>query len=161
MAFAVAGLLLSAGTAARPLSARAPIFGARTHAWRFEPATANDNRIAAGTVTNRVLTLALELRPSLWRPNGDSGVAIAVPAFAEAGKAASIPGPLLRVVAGTELRVSLRNLLDVRAVVRGLRDHDGTVDSLVLAPGESHDVRFTARAIGTHFSRPAAASGCS
>jgi FtsP/CotA-like multicopper oxidase with cupredoxin domain len=150
MAFAVAGLLFSAGTGARPLSSRAPISIASAHARRSERATANDNRMAAGTLANSVLTVALELRPSVWMPNGDSGFALPIAAFAEAGKAATIPGPMLRVVAGTELRVSLRNLLDVRAVVHGLRDHDGTADSLILAPGESRDVRFTARAVGTH-----------
>ena len=84
-------------------------------------------------------------------PNGDSGVAIPIAAFAEAGKAASIPGPLLRVASGTEVRASLHNRLEMRAVVRGLRDHDGVADSLVLAPGETRNVDFTARATGTHF----------
>jgi len=143
LTLAFTGILLIAGIAARPLITRAASPAGR--------AVANDNRAPAGTLANGVLSVALELRPSIWMPNGDSGIAIPIAAFAEAGKPVSIPGPLLRVVAGTELRISVRNLLDVRAVVRGLRDHDGTVDSLVLAPGEARDVRFTARAIGTHF----------
>ena len=148
---ALTGLLLSVALAARPLTSGAPSPMASARALRSERAIANDNRVPAGTLSNGVLTVALELRPSVWMPNGDSGIAIPIAAFAEVGKPASIPGPLLRVVVGTELRLSLRNLLDVRAAVRGLRDHDGTVDSLVLAPGETQDVRFTARAIGTHF----------
>jgi len=135
LALAVAGLLLGSGH-------RAPA---------ADRALANDNRTPAGTLSKGVLTVALELRPSIWMPNGDSGVAIPIAAFAEAGKPASIPGPLLRVASGTEIRASLHNRLDVRAVVRGLRDHDGTTDSLVLAPGETRDVDFTARAVGTHF----------
>ncbi len=135
LALAVTGVLLGAGN-------RAPV---------AERAFANDNRTPAGTLANGVLTVALELRPSVWMPNGDSGVAIPIAAFAEVGMAPSIPGPLLRVASGTEIRASLRNRLDVRAVVRGLRDHDGSADSLVLAPGETRDVDFTARAIGTHF----------
>ena len=135
LAVAVVGLLLGSGT-------KAP--GA-------ERARANDNRTPAGTLANGMLTVALELRPSVWMPNGDSGVAFPVPAFAEVGKPASIPGPLLRVASGTEIRASLHNRLEVRAVIRGLRDHDGTTDSLVLAPGETRNIEFTARAIGTHF----------
>ncbi len=114
-------------------------------------ATANDNRTAAGTLAGNVLTVALELRNATWLPNGDSGIALAVEAFAEAGHDASIPGPLLRVPSGTEMHVSVHNLLNVRAVVRGLRDHDGTADSLVLAPGETRNVQFTARTVGTHY----------
>jgi FtsP/CotA-like multicopper oxidase with cupredoxin domain len=143
IALALTCLLPIAGISARPPISRAASPAAR--------AIVNDNRMPAGTLANGVLSIALELRPSIWMPNGDSGVAIPIAAFAEAGKPPSIPGPLLRVVAGTELRVSVRNTLAVRAVVRGLRDHDGTADSLVLAAGEARDVRFTARAIGTHF----------
>ncbi|MBK5188349.1 MAG: multicopper oxidase domain-containing protein [Gemmatimonadaceae bacterium] len=141
LALAVASLVLSSACGARPLAGTRP----------SPNATANDNRIPAGTLADGALTVALELRPSVWRPNGDSGIALPIAAFAEAGKPASIPGPLLRVVAGTEMRISIRNLLGVRAVVRGLRDHDGTADSLVLTPGETRDVRFTASTVGTHF----------
>jgi FtsP/CotA-like multicopper oxidase with cupredoxin domain len=133
------------------LAVAAVLLGFGQRAPAAERALANDNRMPAGTLANGVLTVALELRPSIWMPNGDSGVALPIAAFAEAGKAASIPGPLLRVPSGTEIRASLHNLLDVRAVVRGLRDHEGTTDSLVLAPGETRDIEFTARAVGTHF----------
>ena len=133
------------------LAATSLLLGSGIRAPVAERAFANDNRISAGTLANGVLTVALELRPSVWMPNGDSGIAIPIAAFAEVGKAPSIPGPLLRVASGTEIRASLRNRLAVRAVVRGLRDHDGRADSLVLAPGEMRDVDFTARATGTHF----------
>jgi len=116
-----------------------------------ERAIPNDNRTPAGTLANGVLTVSLELRSSLWLPNGDSGFALPIAAFAESGKPASIPGPLLRVVSGTQVRVSVRNRLDVRAVLHGLRDHDGVADSVALAPGEAREVEFTARAVGTHF----------
>jgi manganese oxidase len=149
-AFAAATALVFAGTGARPIP-RSKSTGAAARDGDAERAMPNDNRTPAGTLTNGVLTVALELRPSVWMPNGDPGVAIPIAAFAEVGKASSIPGPLLRVPSGTQVRASLRNRLDVRAVVRGLRDHDGTADSLVLAPGETRDVEFTARAIGTHF----------
>jgi len=116
-----------------------------------ERATPNDNRTPAGTLANGVLTVSLELRSSLWMPNGDSGFALPIAAFAESGKPASIPGPLLSVPSGTEIRIFVRNRLDVRAVLHGLRDHDGIADSVALAPGEAREIAFTARAVGTHF----------
>ncbi|HMA01705.1 MAG TPA: multicopper oxidase domain-containing protein, partial [Gemmatimonadaceae bacterium] len=116
-----------------------------------EPATPNDNRTPAGALANGVLTVSLELRSSLWMPNGDSGFALPIAAFAESGKPASIPGPLIRVPSGTEIRISVRNQLDVRAVLHGLRDHDGIADSVALAPGEAREIDFIARAVGTHF----------
>ena len=138
VAFAVLSLVLFSASGARPSIA-------------IVPANPNDNTTAAGTLANDTLTVALELRNATWFPNGDSGITLPVEAFAESGHDASIPGPLLRVPSGTEMHVSVHNLLDVRAVVRGLRDHDGIADSLVLAPGETRDVRFTARTVGTHF----------
>ena len=138
---AITGVLLTAGIGAHP--ARSSASG--------DAARANDNRTAAGALTGNVFTIALELRSATWLPNGDSGIALRVQAFGEAGREASIPGPLLRVPSGTEMHVSIHNLLDVRAVVRGLRDHDGTDDSLVLAAGETRVVQFTARTVGTHF----------
>jgi FtsP/CotA-like multicopper oxidase with cupredoxin domain len=115
-----------------------------------DDATANDNSTAAGTMANGALTVGLELRPTIWRPDGPNGVAIPIAAFGEAGKRSSIPGPMIRVNAGIVVRATVRNLLDVRAVVHGLRDHDGTSDSLVLAPGEIRTVAFTASTAGTH-----------
>lgn len=148
---AFTGLLLSAGIGARSAPAGVAMRVAAMPEREAERAIANDNRTPAGTLTSGVLNVALELRNSIWMPNGDSGIAIPVAAFAEAGKPVSIPGPLLRVVAGTEVHLSLHNMLEVRELVRGLRDHDGTSDSLVLAPGETKNVHFTARATGTHF----------
>lgn len=147
VAIATVALVLPATTTPRPLrSVRiAPGPSIATDA------LANDNTVAAGTLNGGVLTVALELKPSVWHPDGPAGVTIPIAAFAETGKAASIPGPMLRVVAGTEIRASVHNLLDARAVVHGLRDHDGIADSLVLAPGETRDVRFTASSVGTHF----------
>ena len=138
LVFAVSSLVLLSASGARPSIA-------------VVPAIPNDNRTAAGTLANDTLTVALELRAATWRPNGDSGIALPVEAFAEAGHEASIPGPLLRVPSGTAMHVTVHNLLDVRATVHGLRDHDGTSDSLVLAADETRDVRFTARTVGTHF----------
>jgi len=72
---------------------------------------ANDNRTAAGTLENGVLTLRLVVAMARWYPEADDGAWAEMPVFAEEGKAPSIPGPLIRVPVGTRVRVSVRNAL--------------------------------------------------
>ena len=48
-----------------------------------ERAVANDNRRAAGTLRDGVLTVHLEVRDVDWRPDGDEAPGIVVRAFAE------------------------------------------------------------------------------
>ena len=68
----------------------------------------NDNRVAAGTLRAGVLTLRLEARVGMWHPDGDDAPGAALPAFAEEGRAPRIPGPLIRVRAGTEVVATVR-----------------------------------------------------
>ena len=122
-------------------------------------ATTNDHREIAGALKDGDYTLALELRRTTWRPNAPSELDVDVAAFAEAGRSASVPGPLIRVPAGTRLRITVRNDLAQRATVHGLHDHLGPRDSVVLAPGESRELRFVATRVGTfaYFARTTAA----
>src|SRR5215831_9117716 len=71
--------------------------------------TINDNRVPSGTLVGRTLTIHLEARSGEWHPDGDSDPGIVVKAFAIEGGQAQIPGPLIRVVAGTEIRAVIRN----------------------------------------------------
>ena len=48
--------------------------------------SANDNRVASGTLQDGVLTLRLEMRKGIWHPESENGEAIPVYAFGEAGK---------------------------------------------------------------------------
>jgi manganese oxidase len=112
-------------------------------------AVTNDHREIAGALRHSEYTLALELRRATWRPNAPSALDVEVQVLAEAGKPASVPGPLIRVPAGTRLRITVRNTLADRATVHGLHDHGGARDSIVLAAGESRDVRFVAQRAGT------------
>ena len=57
----------------------------------------NDNRVPAGTLKGGVLTVRLVARPAAWHPEGAQGCGLRVHAFAEEGKSAQIPGPLIRV----------------------------------------------------------------
>ena len=111
------------------------------------------NRLAAGTLTDGVLTLDLEVARGVWHPDADDGPAIEILAFREAGGALQIPSPLLRVPEGTIIRVSLRNTLaDSTIVVHGLMSRPGNAaDSVVVPAGQQRTVEFLAGAPGTYF----------
>jgi hypothetical protein len=93
---------------------------------------ANSNRLPAGKLENGILTLHLDLLLGDWYPEAETGPSMKVYAFAEEGKELQIPGPLIRVPEGTEIRVTLRNLLAVVAVVHGLHQHPGDAKAVVL-----------------------------
>jgi FtsP/CotA-like multicopper oxidase with cupredoxin domain len=67
-----------------------------------------------------MLHVGLEMRMARWHPDGEDGTGLLIPVFAEAGKAPQVPAPLLRMPAGTDVVVTLRNSLDVSASVHGL-----------------------------------------
>lgn len=115
----------------------------------------NDNRAAAGTLRNGVLTIQLEAREGEWHPDGESAPGIVVRAFAEKGKPLSIPGPLIRVPEGTEINASVTNTLPHSLVVHGLamRGIASSAATIVVAPGATRDVHFTAGAAGTYYYR--------
>src|SRR3979409_288874 len=81
----------------------------------------NDHHRAAGRLRDGLLTLHLEARLGMWHPDGDSSPGAEVPAFAEAGKPTEIPGPLIRVPAGTEVALTVRNAVpNAVLIVHGL-----------------------------------------
>src|SRR5687768_15703616 len=82
-----------------------------SHRGAVERVAVNDNRVAAGTLQNGVLTVRLDARTGEWRPDGETDPAIVIRAFAEEGKALQIPAPLIRVPRGTEIRAFVRNSL--------------------------------------------------
>jgi FtsP/CotA-like multicopper oxidase with cupredoxin domain len=111
----------------------------------------NDNRHSAGTLKNGVLTVALEARTGVWRPEGDGGRALDVAAFAEVGKALSTPGPVIRVPLGTEIRATIRNRLDRPLTVAGFGRTGTRSDSVVVAVNATTPVRFRATMPGTYY----------
>jgi len=119
---------------------------------RAANAVSNDNRVAAGHLVNGVLRLQLEAREASWYPEETSGPAIPVFAFAEAGRPAQAPGPMIRVRAGTALHVTVRNALPRPMRLRGLQDHaSAALDSIVMAPGETQEFRFRVDIPGTYY----------
>lgn len=112
----------------------------------------NDNRQAAGTLAHGVLTVALEARLGDWRPLGGDRPGVPIFAFGEAGKLLEDPGPMLRVRAGTEIRARVANRTDAVLVVHGLaRRRVSVMDTLVVPPGLTREVRFVADAEGTYY----------
>ncbi len=105
----------------------------------------NDNRIPAGTRAGNVVRLDLEARLAGWRPDLDVDSAVTVQVFAEAGGKPSIPGPLLRALQGSEIHVTIRNVIpDSTLVVYGFGS-----DTLRIPPGSRFETRYTADRPGT------------
>src|SRR6266446_1048085 len=78
-------------------------------------------------------------------------ISLPVEAFGEGGGPLQNPGPLIRVVAGTVIDASVRNAIPAETlVVHGLGTRPGN-DSLIVLPGETRSVHFTAGAPGTYF----------
>lgn len=115
-------------------------------------AQANDNRSPAGRMLGDTLVLRLVVSRVAWYIHTEHDPALTVLAFGEEGHAPSIPGPLLRVRAGTPMHVTVRNPLADSLIVHGFGPRgDAVDDSLVLAPGDTQEVRFTSGAAGTYF----------
>lgn len=111
---------------------------------------ANDNRSPAGTLADRVLTLDLDVVKSRWKAEGPDDPEVPILAFAERGSAPLVPGPLLRVRQGTEIRLRVRNLSDSALVLGGLRAAGAEVpDTIPLAVGAERELRFRLKAAGT------------
>jgi FtsP/CotA-like multicopper oxidase with cupredoxin domain len=112
----------------------------------------NENRAAAGQLSNGVLTLSLESRAVDWFPEDTPGPAVPVYAFAEPGKLAMVPAPMIRVPIGTGVRVSIRNTLAHPLTVRGLHQRATAArDSIVIAPGATEVAEFQADVPGTFY----------
>ena len=117
-----------------------------------ERITINDNRRAAGTLAGGTLTIRLEARIGEWRPDGDASPGIMVKAFAVDSGPLQVPGPLIRVQEGTEIRAVVRNRLDDQLAVHGLYARPGQPsDAPVIAPGETREFTFLAGSPGTYF----------
>jgi hypothetical protein len=112
---------------------------------------ANDNRQPAGTRNGSVLTLQLEARTGLWYPEGPTGRGLEVAAFGEPGKPLQNPGPMIRVPAGTEIRIGLRNSLERPLTVFGLGKSRGKTDSLMVNAGGSSTATFLASTPGIYY----------
>jgi FtsP/CotA-like multicopper oxidase with cupredoxin domain len=77
---------------------------------------ANRNLSSAGQMQEGVLRVRLEIREGDWYPEEQTAPSVVVQAFGEEGRALQIPGPMIRVPAGSEVRATVRNTLDKSSV---------------------------------------------
>ncbi len=118
------------------------------------PVVPNDNRQPSGALRNDTLVFSLEARLAAWTPDAAVDTAITVQAFAADDRIPRIPGPLLRVRAGTVVEVRVANhLADSTLVVRGLRPGTAGEDTLHVQPGETRITHFEATTPGTYLYR--------
>jgi manganese oxidase len=109
----------------------------------------NDHTRPAGRLASGELTINLEAREGAWFPETRKGPGVRTNVFAEVGGRASVPGPMIRVKAGTRVRATVHNRLDKPLMMRGLHDHVDSRDSVDIAPGQNHTFDFVASAPGT------------
>lgn len=116
------------------------------------PVGFNDNRIAAGIYRGTTLSLDLDVTTGRWAPDGPGKPSAVVDAFAEHGHAPQVPGPLVRVPAGSLIRVHLRNTLARTIYVHHLVDLPSPADAPVVIPAHGErTIRMHAGAPGTYF----------
>ncbi len=138
-----------------PVSGRTPAVAVPTDATP-ERITIVDNRTSAGVLAGRTLTVRMEARTGEWHPDRDTDPGVVVKAFAIDGGPLQIPGPLIRVTEGTEIRAIVRNRLDGDPlVVHGLYTRSAkdtaSAEALVIPPGETREIAFVAGRPGTYY----------
>lgn len=121
------------------------------HAPALPLAAPNDNDTPAGRLHGDTLIVKLVASMARWQPEEDSGGALSVALFGEEGSTPSNPGPLIRVSQGTLIRATLRNALTSPLVLHGIHSRPSAGDTLMIAPGATREVSFTAGAPGTYF----------
>ncbi len=115
-------------------------------------AIANTNHRPAGMRSAGVLTLAIDIVTSAMHPEGDTDPEVPILAFAERGHAPQVPGPLVRVPQGTEVRLTITNKTDSAVTVGGFRPGVSAAnDSIGLAAGASRELRYRLTIPGTYF----------
>ncbi len=117
------------------------------------PLRPNDNTLSAGRPDGDQLQVRLFADLGAWRPEGPGGASIEVAAFGEEGADLAVPGPLIRVRAGTTVVLTLRNALSAALRVNGLcaRPSAAPCTTLTVEPGASREVRFRLDAAGTYY----------
>jgi FtsP/CotA-like multicopper oxidase with cupredoxin domain len=145
-------LILASSVAALTLAG--PTFAADGHAPALETIRINDNRGEAGSLQGTTLTVRLETREGEWHPDSDRDPGINVLAFAVEGGPLQIPGPLIRVIEGTEVQAFVRNRLEKEPlIVHGMYTRPAATapEPVVIEPGQVREIRFRAGAPGTYY----------
>jgi manganese oxidase len=108
----------------------------------------HDNLRPAGRVQGGVLLLSIWAGEGRWYPQGPDGRVRTAAAFGEDGGPLSIPSPLVRVAAGTQVRATVRNTLHDPLYLHGLCDRPACAP--IAIPAEAtREVQFALSAPGT------------
>ena len=112
----------------------------------------NDNRVPAGTLQGGVLTVRLAVGMARWYPEAEDGPWTDVAAISEEGGPPQVPAPLIRVPVGTTIVATIRNAFpDSTLWLQGFVPRPiSALDSIAIAPGETHTLRFAAGEPGTY-----------
>jgi manganese oxidase len=114
-------------------------------------ASINDNRVAAGRLRRDTLAVSLDVVEAAWRPEGAEDAVVPILAFAETGKAPSVPSPLLRAPVGTVVQLTLRSRVDSALVIGGLRGGSGIkADTVNLAPRATRTITYRLAKVGSY-----------
>ncbi|MEQ9568585.1 MAG: multicopper oxidase domain-containing protein, partial [Longimicrobiales bacterium] len=157
---AVPALLVAVSAAIAPPAASAQsrtAGGAPLDVAGLEVAAFEDYRTPAGERVGDALHVALEARPAAWYPWGENRQGLRGHVFAVPGMKARVPGPMIRVGAGTPVRVSIHNTFGDTLVVFGLADRiprGGAPPAgppLIVPPGATVDTEFTPTVPGSYF----------
>jgi manganese oxidase len=120
-----------------------------------ERITIADNRVAAGTRVDGTLTIRLEARTGEWYADRDTDPGVVVKAFAIEGGPLQIPGPLIRVTEGTQIRAFVRNRLADPLAMHGMYARPGNsssgLDVVVIPPSETREFTFPSGSAGTYY----------
>ena len=113
-------------------------------------AAVNQNLISAGRRHRDTLTVALDVVEAAYQPEGIDDPVVRILALAERGKTPQVPGPLVRVPAGTTVRLSLRNRSDSALMFSGFRPAlKAADDTLQIAAGATRELTVRLDAVGT------------
>jgi FtsP/CotA-like multicopper oxidase with cupredoxin domain len=112
---------------------------------------ANNNTEAAGVLRDGVLILDLEILKGDWYPEAETGPHVSVYGFAEKGKAPSIPGPMIRVPEGTQIKLRVHNALAAPVNLHGFNQRPGKDELVKLDPNQERELDFAAGGPGTYF----------
>jgi FtsP/CotA-like multicopper oxidase with cupredoxin domain len=152
MSIAIPAALMLASLAQESVMPTAPRLPLPRPAANAPLTVVNDNRTPAGHRLGDTLMLSLDIVEAGFQAEGPGDPVVRALAFAESGKAPTVPGPLVRAPRGTVVRLSVRNRSDSAIMLGGLRPSmESARDTVHVAAGATRDLTFTLDRVGNFF----------